>query len=159
MKIKAKKLASNAILPKRQRDGDVGFDLYVSRVEDCGDYIKVYSGVAVEPPKRIYLDLVARSSIYKKNLRLSNGFGVLDNNFRGEIVGIFDKINNQIEKYGSVFGSYDPEREEPEKFTFEIGERFAQLIPRTYFDFDFVEVEELADSVRGKDGFGSSGSR
>ena len=137
--IKVKPLTPSAKIPERTHYNDAGYDIYVDRFEDFGQYIKVYSGISVQVDIGWYLQLVARSSIYKKGLALANGIGIIDNGYRGEIIGIFYKMNN-----------FDK---------IEVGERLMQLIPARYYVPDVIEVSELDISDRGDGGFGSSGKR
>jgi len=135
--LKIKKIRENSIIPKKNSLGDVGYDLFASKIEETDDLIKVYSGISVEPEIGTYLELYPRSSIYKKNLILANSVGIIDNSYRGEIIAIFRKLQN----FKKI----------------EVGERFAQIIPKKYLCVDIKEVEEIESTDRGDNGFGSSG--
>lgn len=137
--VKFKKLNKDSIEPFRNTKGDAGWDLFVNRIEDCGNFIKVYSGIAIEPQFGYYFFLVPRSSIYKKGLTLYNNIGIIDNNFRGEIIGIFKKTNDF--------------KELPK-----IGDRLMQIVPQEQIEVQFTVVDELSDTDRGSGGFGSSGN-
>lgn len=134
---KVKRLFIDAQLPYKSIPEDAGYDVFVHRFEDCGSYIKVYTGIAIEPVFGLYFILTPRSSIFKKGLIMHNSLGIIDNLFRGEIVGIFYKTEDykEIQK----------------------GDRLMQLIPQEQHLVDFREVTELSDTVRGTGGFGSSG--
>lgn len=134
---KVKLLDENMSLPFKKDYNDAGYDLSVSRLEDCGNYIKVYTGISIEPELGFYFMMVPRSSIYKKGLFLANSCAIIDNGYRGEIIGIFYKSN-----------SYKLP---------EIGERVLQLIPQRQIQVEFVEANELSDTNRGEGGFGSTG--
>jgi len=136
-----KKLRENCKLPMKNTLGDVGYDLFVDKVEDCGSYLKVYSGIAIQPSVGWYLQMYPRSSIYKKHLLLANSVGVCDNLYTGEYIGIFYKTS----EYNS------------EKDRFNIGERFAQIVPNKYEMVEIVEVDEFFEGGRSTSGWGSSG--
>ena len=132
-----KKLYEDSQLPSKGSEEDAGYDLYVHRIEDNGKFIKVYTGVAIEPDVGFYYMLAPRSSTHKKGLLMSNNLGIIDNNYRGEIIGIFDKTN-RFEKIP------------------EIGDRLMQLIPQQQIWVEFEEVDELSETDRGSGGFGST---
>ena len=137
--VQVKKIRENAILPKRVHSADAGYDVYVSKIEDCGDYIKVYSGIAIRPDVNTWFMLTSRSSNYKKGLLLQNGVGIIDQNYSGEIVGIF---------YKTQLFSEVPK----------VGDRCMQLIPQQQYYFNVIEVDELSETNRGDSGFGGSGA-
>lgn len=98
------------------------------------------TGIAVELPGPEYVALVfARSGLAVKNgLTLSNGVGVIDSDYRGEI------------SVGLVNLSDKP-------YTVQNGERIAQLAVMPVALPDMLEVETLTDTERGTGGFGSTG--
>ena len=98
------------------------------------------TGIAVELPGPEYVALVfARSGLAVKNgLTLSNGVGVIDSDYRGEI------------SVGLVNLSDKP-------YTVQNGERIAQLAGMPVALPDMLEVETLTDTERGTGGFGSTG--
>lgn len=98
------------------------------------------TGLAIELPGAEYGAFVfARSGLaVKKGLTLSNGVGVIDSDYRGEIcVGL---VNLSDAAY-----------------TIEPGERIAQLCILPVVPFDAMEADELAQTDRGAGGFGSTG--
>lgn len=128
-------------VPAYSRDGDAAIDLRAS--ENC--YIKagavrlVDTGVRVAIPSG-YVGLVCPRSgmACKHEVTVINAPGVIDPNYRGSIkVGLVN--------HNSV------------GFDIREGDRIAQLlivpVPRVTFE----QVEELDDTERGADGFGSSG--
>lgn len=143
MKVKIKKLHPDAVIPKYAKEGDAGMDLTaISREIDVnymdGDNLITYgTGLAFEIPKG-YVGLVfPRSSIYKKDLTLSNSVGVIDSGYRGEVK--FKFRNNDYRDY-------------------DIGDRIGQMIIMPYPQVEFEEVDELDETERGDGGFGSSGN-
>jgi dUTP pyrophosphatase len=138
-KIKFKKVRENASPPFRAKLGDGGHDLAASFIEDLGDQVKVYTGIAVEPSEGWVLLAMPRSSIVKSGFRLSNSVGLIDNQYRGEIVAIFDKKNP--------------------KAVINIGDRIIQLVPMRVPFIELEEVTELSETERGTGGFGSTGQK
>lgn len=141
--IRVKKLNDNAVIPTRGSEYAAGYDLYSCIDEDLyipsGKTKKIGTGIAMEIPHGYFGAIYARSGLAtKKGLRLANSVGVIDEDYRGEIiVPIFNDSN---------FGE-----------TIKPGERIAQLIIQKYEEADFVETEELNDTKRKAGGFGSTG--
>ncbi len=100
----------------------------------------VPTGLAIElPSAELGAFLFARSGLAtKRGLTLSNGVGVIDSDYRGEI-GV-----------GMVNLSDDPYVIQPD-------ERIAQLCIMPVYQFEAVEAQELGDTERGAGGFGSTG--
>lgn len=144
MKIKAKKLHLNAIIPSKQKEGDVGLDLTcTSKNYDKSSSTYIYGfGLSIELEPGYFGLIVPRSSIYKKSQVLTNHCGIIDENYRGELKAIFRDSNP------NVF-SYD---------RYEVGDRIAQLIVLPYPNVEIEEVSELSHSNRGEKAFGSSGA-
>lgn len=139
MKLRFKKTDKNAVIPSYAKHGDAGFDLTAIREESLGPYkTKFYFGLAFEIPLG-YTGLVfPRSSIHRTDFRLSNCVGVVDSGYRGEVSAVFDM--RWIEK-------------EPYK----IGDRVAQMVIVPCESVEFEEVDELSETERGENGYGSSG--
>ena len=138
MKIKIKKLHKDSKIPKYAKQGDAGMDLTAVSFEFLDqDHVKYNFGIAVEIPEG-YVGLVfPRSSVYKQGQLLSNSVGVIDSGFRGEISAVM--LGNAYEK------------------RYQIGERAAQLIIIPYPQIEFEDVDELNETERGTNGYGSSG--
>ena len=98
------------------------------------------TGVAVQLPGPQWVALLcARSGLaVKRGLTLSNGVGVIDSDYRGEIGA------------GVVNLGEEPVTVEP-------GERVAQLMILPVAQGTFVQAETLDDTHRGAGGFGSTG--
>lgn len=156
IKFKVKRLTPTAKLPVKSHSNDTGYDIFADRVEDAGHQIKIYTGLAVQPSPNYYLEIFPRSSIYKKYLQLANSVAVIDYDYRGEIILIFNKIPIAI----GGGGISSPYLEYPSYCNnIEDGEKIAQLVVRWRFDAEWEEVEELEDTARGDGGFGSTGKR
>ena len=144
--LKIKKLKENAVIPKRATSGSAGVDLYACIDEPItvksGDLVKIPTGIAVELPNENMAAFVfARSGLgIKHGIAPSNAVGVVDSDYRGEIcVGLTN--------HGK------------EPFVIEPQTRIAQLIIMPVLPLPILEVNDLSDTQRGENGFGSSGTR
>lgn len=143
MVLKIRKIKDNATIPTRGSEEAAGVDLYAcinSPVTIYPDETYVIgSGVAFEPPKGYFGAVVPRSSVgIKRNLTLPNNVGIIDNDYRGEIMIAFHNIGNQ------------PEVIFPD-------ERIAQLVLLPYITCPIEEIDELTETERGEGGIGSTG--
>lgn len=143
MKVKIKKLDENAIIPTYGTEFSAGADLY--SLLDMPIEIKphetqfVRTGISAEIPEG-YCGLVfARSSMgAKRGLAPANKVGVIDADYRGEIMVT---LHNHGQRSQIVYP----------------GERIAQLAIVPFLKAEFEEADELSDTVRGAGGFGSTG--
>ena len=149
--VKIKRVRENALLPTKAHSDDAGWDLYASTKYYDKDGNVVYgTGVAIEVPKGYVGLLFPRSSNAKKDLLLSNSVGVLDSGYRGEILFKF--------KPSMIFLDNLPTRHRKDMtMVYSLGDRIGQLIIIPYPDINFVEVDELSETERGTDGYGSTG--
>ena len=102
--------------------------------------VSIPTGIAIALPSAEYVALVfARSGLgIKHGITLSNGVGVIDSDYRGEIqVG----LTNLSDK----------------PYTIHPGDRIAQLVVTPVVLPQLEWVEELDDTDRGTGGFGSTG--
>jgi len=152
MKVRIKKLDPNAVVPKYAKPGDAGLDLtVVSKFLDEKKGQLIYgTGLAIEIPEGHVGFLFPRSSIYKTDLRLTNCVGVVDSGYRGEIKAVFD--------FSAVGLSLFEARRDRELKLYAKGDRTLQLLIMPYPMVELEEVEELSKTIRGSDGFGSSGA-
>lgn len=138
-----KKVRPEAIIPKRATQGSAGMDLSACiekpMVLEPGQRALIPTGIAAAIPPGAAGMIYARSSLgVRHGVALSNGVGVVDSDYRGEIqVGLCN------------FSS--------EPFTIQPGERIAQLVLHPVLMPEVCEVEELDDTLRGEGGFGSTG--
>lgn len=121
--------------------GDSGFDLYV--VEDitipaAALGVKINFKIKCEPGGNHGYDLVPRSSISKTPLRMSNSIGIIDQGYRGNIIGTVDNMS-------------------PEDYTLKRGMRIFQIVMPDRQPIDIRVVDKLSESERGNNGFGSTG--
>ena len=139
------KVRENAIIPTKATSGSAGFDLHACIDKDItikkGELIRVPCGIAIELPSSEYAAFIfARSGLgIKYGISLSNGVGVIDSDYRGEIqVGLCRTSDG------------DP-------YTIKNGDRIAQMIIMPVSNVNFKLVENLGESERGSGGFGSTG--
>lgn len=143
MKVKIKRLNSNAKIPTYANPGDAGMDIYATSMKFTEDYIEYGTGLSFEVPEGYVMLIFPRSSISNKDLVLTNSVGVLDSGYRGELRFRFKKLR------------------EPGKLRMDLynpGDKIGQIMIIPYPTIEFEEVESLSDSVRGVGGFGSSGN-
>lgn len=140
MKVKIKKLNTNAKVPTRGSEEAAGYDLYSnSDVEIRPEgTIKVNTGIAMEIPKGYFGAIYARSGLAtKEGLRPANCVGVIDSDYRGEIIVALHNDSNIVR-------------------VVEKGERIAQIVIMPYLSVEFEEVGNLDETKRGNGGFGST---
>ena len=140
-----KKLREQAKQPCYGTQWAAGADLYACLDEPltvrAGETEFVPTGLAMEIPGGMVGLIYARSGLAcKKGLAPANKVGVIDSDYRGEImVALYNHSNSDI--------------------TIESGERIAQMVITPYFFAEYEEAEELSDTVRGEGGFGSTGTK
>ncbi len=120
--------------------GDAGLDLFIieNQIIKPGSSMRIHLGISCESMNlRPYL-LMARSSISKTPLRLSNSVGLIDAGYRGEIMAAVDNIKDY-------------------SYALKKGQRLFQLVSMSGEAIHFDLVETLSDSSRGDGGFGSTG--
>ncbi len=138
-KLKFQKLNPDAQIPTRGTESAAGYDLYLAEKLDRdteGLRLRMaHFGVAVQIPEGYCGLLVSRSSMQRKGFQQANGVGIIDSDYRGELMTPYiGPVNSSIEK----------------------GERIAQLVVVPYFNGTAVEVDSLSETERGTGGFGST---
>ena len=145
MKVNIKKLNEKAVVPTYGSEFSAGADLYACIDEpltiEAGKTVLVHTGIAMEIPVG-YVGLVfARSGLAsKKGLAPANKVGVIDADYRGEIMVALHNHSDEAR-------------------TVEVGERVAQIALLPFLAADFDVVDELSDTTRGAGGFGSTGRK
>lgn len=146
MDIKVKKLNEKAILPTRGSEYAAGYDLYAlinneeGRIEiQPHSTVKIETGLAFELPENTFAAIFARSGLAtKQGLRPANCVGVCDCDYRGQYIVALHNDSDELR-------------------VVENEERIAQMILMPYINMNFIETDELSDTVRGDNGFGSTG--
>lgn len=131
-------------MPFYATEGSAGMDLSANidapMVLKKGAMAVIPTGIAIALPDAFHVAYVyARSGLgVRHGISLSNGVGVIDSDYRGEIsVGLVN------------LG--------PEDYTISPGERIAQMVFAPIAKAELAEAEELPESKRGAGGFGSTG--
>jgi dUTP pyrophosphatase len=140
MQVKIKKLNNLAVVPSYAKSGDAGLDLTATSRTENSLYVEYGTSLALEIPDGFVGLVFPRSSISKYHLCLANAVGVVDSNYRGEVMLRFKK---------TIDNSYE--------HIYNVGDRVGQLIIMPYPSIELVEVDDLSATVRGSGGFGSSG--
>ena len=143
--VPVKKLHPQAKLPTYGSEFAAGADLYACVEADItivpGDTALIPTGIAVEIPVG-YVGLVyARSGLAcKKGLAPANKVGVIDCDYRGQILVA-------LHNHGNVDRTVEP------------GMRIAQMVITPYLTVQYQEAETLSDTCWGEGGFGSTGAK
>ncbi len=139
MLLKIKKLHADAKMPSYAHHDDAGFDLYAveNTTVKVGERVAMPTGIAMEIPEGFVGLVWDKSGIAVKH-GINTIAGVVDSSYRGEVVVAL--VNN---------GEND--------YTFEKGHKVAQMIVQKKETVQFEEAKELSDTLRGADGFGSTG--
>ena len=143
MKIRAKKLSENAVLPIYGTPFSAGADLYAAEGVTVapGATVLVHTGIAMEIPEGFGGFVYARSGLAtKRGLAPANKVGVIDSDYRGQVMV---SLHNHTEQ---------PQTVEP-------GERVAQMVFAPVYQAQFCEVDALQETERGTGGFGSTGTK
>lgn len=139
MELEVQKLDPSAKLPTFAHDTDAGMDLYCLEAMTLApsERGQVKTGIAIAIPAG-YVGLIWDKSglSHKKGIKTLGG--VVDADYRGEVfVGL---VNVGTEAY-----------------TFEVGDKLAQLLVQKVEHPEIREVTSLTETVRGANGFGSTG--
>ena len=144
VKVRIQFLNNKAKMPTCGSTHSAGYDL----CSICDDVItigphetvKMKTGIAMEIPEGYAGFIYARSGIAtKRGLAPANKVGVVDSDYRGEIMVALHNDTDQLQFV-------------------EPGERIAQLVIAPYLSVLFEEVDSLGDTERGSNGFGSTGT-
>lgn len=130
--------------PDRAHFTDAGLDLKAAKeiLVDVGETQKVPCGIKVEiPPGHVGLIFPRSGLSSKKGLILANTIGVIDADYRGEVMCLMKNT-----------GSF--------QYTIRQYERIAQLVivPCMIGEYFPVEEFELMETERGEGGFGHTGT-
>lgn len=155
-------------------EGEVGGEL---KLEDgttvplykSVQYLEYHTALKVQPlwqgDEYNHLDLHTRSSVRNYNLLLANSVGVIDNDYRGEILVCFKYVfqpEDFVIQYEEVEKGFKPlNLLAGINWTkiYRKGDKIAQLIAEKTNECNYVFVSELTKTVRGEGGHGSTGQR
>ena len=142
--VNIKRIKPNAAIPTYGSMNAAGADLYAcidsATVVHAGETVLIPTGLTMELPEGYAGLIYARSGLAsKKGLAPANKVGVIDSDYRGEVMVA---LHNHSNKDAVI----------------EPGERIAQLVITPYLMGIFTEVDALGDTERGSGGFGSTGT-
>lgn len=160
VKLAFKKLHPDAKIPSYAHEGDAGMDVFALEESflEYGVPRIVRTGIAAEIPDGYELQVRARSGLAVKGVEVVNGPGTIDSKYRGEIGVILRFINYSDEPaYGPDGRQYAVHRVPTNGYTIERGDKIAQLVLAPVTIADISETEELPETDRGTNGFGSTG--
>ena len=146
MQTRIKRLNDTAIIPTFGSADAAGCDLYANLAAEGGSVTIApgvtylfKTGIAMEIHKNYAGFIYARSGLAsKRGLRPANCVGVVDSDYRGEIMVALHNDSDVPQ-------------------TINHGERIAQMVITPYIRPEFVETDDLTDTERGEGGFGHSG--
>lgn len=141
--IRVKLLRENAILPTYGSEQAAGADLYACLeapvVIHPGETAFIPTGISLEVPVGCAGLIYARSGMAcKRDLAPANKVGVVDSDYRGEIIVALHNHGNAAQ-------------------TVESGERVAQFVITPVLTPAYVVADSLSDTARNQGGFGSTG--
>lgn len=141
IQIKVKKVQPMATIMEYKTAGAMCFDFAL--IEDVTfmpyEVKKIRTGLAFEFPEGYGMNVYPRSSMgLNTPLRMANGTGKIDSDYRGEVCGIFENTSDK-------------------EYHCKAGDRLMQGEIVKVLRAQFEEVDELGSTVRGIGGFGSTG--
>jgi dUTP pyrophosphatase len=140
IKVKIKKLHSNAKIPFLGTGHAAGFDIY--SIEDYelkpGETYAVKTGISIEIPEGKVVQIWDRSGMGLKGIH--RFAGLLDSDYRGEYKIVLFNSTDKIYKICK-------------------GDRICQAVILDYYTPEFEEVEELTETKRGSGAFNSTGTK
>lgn len=128
---------------KHATKGSAGIDLVSAEDKSVLvgsiQHVTVHTGISVAIPEGFVGILAPRSSLGRKGLSLANTIGIIDSDYRGEI------LVDLVVKQGKPCVQINP------------GDRFVQLLLIPVLQCNIEEVQDLPSTDRGAGGFGSTG--
>ena len=145
LSVKVKRLTANAVLPEKKSEGAACFDIVANETVAIRNLnaddkaTRVHTGLAFEIPEGYHMKVFLRSSTGDKTkLRLANQTGIIDSDYRGELMLLIENLGR-------------------ERVFIAEGQRIAQGMIEKNEEVFFEEVKELSETERGAGGFGSTG--
>ena len=142
IKVCIQKLTGNEDIPfpRYMTNMACGMDIFAAVAEDeiiePGQRKKIPTGIAIALPEGYEAQIRPRSGLAIKNgITLLNSPGTIDADYRGEIALILINHGN-------------------ESFVVQRGMRLAQMVVQKVCQVDWVEADELSETLRGQGGFG-----
>ena len=142
MQLQIQRLRPYATIPTQ---ATAGSDLYAALEAlvsiPVGEIVRIPTGIAAAPDRKdVALFIMARSGLASKHgINLANGVGLVDSDYRGELLVPLMNLGK-------------------EPFSVEPGMRIAQLVVLPVLFPTCTVVEQLPETERGSNGFGSTGA-
>ena len=143
VKVLVKKLDPKVQLPSYKTKGSSGMDLMafikdpITITPNTSNIVQTGISVAIE--NNFEIQIRPRSGLAaKSNISVLNTPGTIDSDYRGEIKVILFNHSNQ-------------------EFVVNNNDRIAQMVLSPVIKVNFEEVDELPETLRGSEGFGSTG--
>jgi len=137
--IKIKRVHPDAVMPSKAHPSDVGYDLTAIAFHSA--YLNgatlFDTGITAVAPEGYYLEILPRSSLSKTGWMLANSVGVIDPNYRGNLLIALVRVS-------------------PNAPALELPAKCCQLVLRKLEHADILEVGDLDETDRGSGGFGST---
>lgn len=146
LSLKIVSLRDNAVMPEYATSGSAGMDLRACITVPVSiiprELVTIPTGIALALPSRDYVALIfARSGLgVKHGITLSNGVGVIDSDYRGEL---FVGLCNHSSKSYKIMPN----------------DRIAQLIVTKIEHLPILTSDALDQTQRGCGGLGSTGKK
>ena len=147
-------------MPTKAHVTDVGWDIYAASegepvfetdLVQGVEYLKYFeydTGIAIEAPVGMHVEVLPRSSLSNHSLILANHVGLIDPDYRGTIKLRFRPAFTLTKQGQVVIGKL-----------YKAGDAIAQMVLRETWYAPVQEVTELSETVRGEKGFGSSDAK
>ena len=132
-------------LPEYATEGAAGLDLVAALENELvlnpGERKLIPTGISLALPIGLEAQVRTRSGLaLKHGLAVLNSPGTIDSDYRGEIGVILVNLGDK-------------------PVTVRRGDRVAQLVVAPYLTVEWDLIDALPESIRGADGFGSTGSK
>ena len=175
MTVKIKLVREGVKLPEYARIGDAGMDVVAAENVTIrpGETVVVPTGISVAIPKGYELQVRPRSGVsLKTKLRVANAPGTIDSGYRGEIGVIMTNTSDKwLYSAGDMKLTYSGKysysingkgintsnSSDDGTYVIEKGDRIAQIVLKQFETIDWEVCEELDETERGADGYGSTG--
>jgi len=148
IEVKVRKLHKEAVLPKSWSDQACGLDLHALLLTEEGrpnnaivsksSSREIPTGLSIECPRGYYAMVISRSGLARSGIFVTNSPGIIDPDYRGEL---------KVLLYNGGYQAHYVKH----------GDRIAQLVFAPFVPARARLVEELTETERGADGFGSTG--
>lgn len=138
-KLQIKKITPTAQLPTQDMPESIGYDLYLDLPEIVippGEIGLLPTGISARPPNGSYIRIAPRSGLTVKH-HLHTMAGVIDPDYTGNITVVLHNFGN-------------------EEYTLQRGNEIAQMVIENASTPILIEVDNLAPTTRGSEGFGST---